>query len=67
MRPPSFDLFRKDARGNPVWLDSAEDLETAQFRLRQLASALPGEYFAFDQTTHRIVLNLVGLASDQVH
>lgn len=67
MRSPSYDLFRKDARGNPVWLDSAEDLETAHARLRQLASTLPGEYFAFDQRTHRIVLNLVGLASDQVN
>jgi hypothetical protein len=67
MRSPSLDLFRKDFHGNPVWLDSAEDLETARVRLRQLASTLPGEYFAFDQTTHRIVLNLVGLASDQIH
>jgi hypothetical protein len=67
MRIPSFDLFRKDVDGNPVWLDCVEDLEAARVRLRRLASTLPGEYFAFDQTTHRVVVNLVGLGSDQVH
>ena len=66
MRTHSFDLFRTDVHGNPVWLDSAEDLETARSRLLELASTLPGEYFAFDQTTHQVAVNLVGLASDQI-
>jgi hypothetical protein len=66
MMPASFDLFRKDARGAPVWLDSTADFETAWLRLTQLASVLPGEYFAFDQTTHRIVVSIVGLGSELI-
>lgn len=66
MQTHSFDLFRKDLHGSPAWLESAVDLETARFRLSELASATPGEYFAFDQTTLQVVVNLIGLGSDQV-
>ena len=66
MRTHSLDLFRSDVHGSPIWLESAEDIETARFRLLELASAQPGEYFAFDQTTHRVVVNLIGLGSDQI-
>jgi hypothetical protein len=52
-------IFRNDVRGNPVWLDCATDLETARFKLDQLASVIPGEYFVFDQRTHRVVASLV--------
>jgi len=62
----SFDLFRKDLHGSPVWLESAVDLEMARFRLSELASATPGEYYALDQTTLQVVVNLIGLGSDQV-
>jgi hypothetical protein len=51
----SFDIFRKDRRGNHVWLAVVGDLETARFRLNQLASLRPGEYFVFDSRTHQIV------------
>jgi hypothetical protein len=37
----SFDLFRKDADGNAVWLDCKPDLVTARDRLTQLAIGLP--------------------------
>ena len=67
MRTPSLDYFRKDVGGNPVWIDSAEDLETARLRLSKLASALPGDYFVFDQRTNRIVARLIRLASDAVN
>lgn len=67
MRTPSLDIFRKDVGGNPVWIDSAEDLETARLRLSKLASALPGDYFVFDQRTNRIVARLIRLASDAVN
>lgn len=59
---PSLDIFRKDVRGNPVWIDVVADLEVARFRLNQLASALPGEYFVFDQRTHRIVVSVPHLS-----
>jgi hypothetical protein len=50
-----FDIFKKDFRGNPIWLDAVTDLETARLRLSQLASAIPGEYFAFDQRKKQII------------
>jgi len=61
---PSFslDIFRKDAHGSPVWMDAVQDLDDARHRLRQLALALPGEYFVFDQRTHNIVTSI----SDQI-
>jgi hypothetical protein len=52
---PSFDIFRKDRRGNHVLLAVVGDLESARFRLSQFASLMPGEYFVFDPRTHQIV------------
>ena len=70
MNSAQLDIFRKDARGNPVWLDCVTDLETAGFRLNQLALVIPGEYFVFDQRTRQIVASLVrptsGLFSEEV-
>ena len=65
MNSAQLDIFRKDVRGNPVWLDCVKDLETARFRLNELASAIPGEYFVFDQRTHQIVASLVQLNSNE--
>ena len=58
------DIFTKDTQGNPVWLDCVTDLQTARFRLNQLASATPGEYFVFDQRTQQIAASLVRLNPD---
>jgi hypothetical protein len=66
MRSPSLDIFKKDRQGNPVWIDAVRDLETARLRLSQLASALPGEYFAYDQRTRQIVESVVRLSSERV-
>jgi hypothetical protein len=51
----SFDILRKDRRGKPVLVAIVGDLETARFRLSQLASLIPGEYFVFDPRNHQIV------------
>jgi hypothetical protein len=61
MTSPSLDIFREDRRGNPVWVDAVEDLERARLRVNRLTSAIPGEYFVFDQRTRQIVVRL-GLA-----
>ena len=55
MTSAAFDLFKKDAVGNPVWIDAVADLETARCRLNELTSVFPGEYFVFDQRTSRVV------------
>jgi hypothetical protein len=65
MNSAQLDIFRKDFRGNPVWLDCVRDLESARFRMNQLALVVPGEYFAFDQRTRQIVASLVRPASGQ--
>jgi hypothetical protein len=53
------DIFKKDAHGNPVWIDAVQDLDDARNRLSQLAvAAHPGEYFVFDQRTRSIVASL---------
>jgi hypothetical protein len=59
----TFDLFRKYADGTAVWLGCTPDLETARDRLTQLAIGVPGEYFVFDQSRQRIVVNVVRLGS----
>jgi hypothetical protein len=58
MTPPSLDIFKKDLRGSPVWVDAVSDLENARLRLSQLASVIPGNYFVFDQRTCQIVVRL---------
>jgi hypothetical protein len=54
----SLDIFKKDVDGNPIWLDAVGDLDAARLRLRQLASVIPSEYFAFDQDIHQIVVSV---------
>jgi hypothetical protein len=49
------DIFRKDVRGNPVWVDAVRNLENARIRMAELAAALPGEYFVFDQKTKKVI------------
>jgi hypothetical protein len=39
--------------------EAVEDLGTARFRLSQLASAGPGEYFIFDLGTKQVMVSLV--------
>jgi len=51
----AYDIFRKDLLGTPVWMESAQDIETAKLRLRELARRSPGEYFVASQETQEIV------------
>lgn len=62
MKAP-LDIFRKDVQGNPLWLDCAADLQAARFRLSELATLTPGEYFVFDQRTQEIAYSLIRLNS----
>jgi hypothetical protein len=62
----SLDIFKKEVHGNPIWLDAVGDLDAARLRLSQLASVIPGEYFAFDQNIHQIVVSVVRSDSDRL-
>lgn len=57
MSTPTFDLFRMDASGNPIWMGMSSDLKSAAIRLKQLARSIPGEYFIFNQTAQKIVVS----------
>jgi len=63
---PRFNLLTTDFRGNHVWLEAVQDLGTARFRLNQLASANPGEYFVFDLSAKQVVVSLVS-TNDELH
>ena len=52
---PAYDIFRKDLLGTAVWMESAQDMETAKLRLTELARRSPGEYFVVSQETQEIV------------
>jgi hypothetical protein len=62
----SLDIFEMDVDGNPIWLNTVGDLDAARLRLCQLASVIPGEYFAFDQNIHQIVVSVVHSDSDRL-
>lgn len=55
MSTPSLDIFKKDAWGNPIWIDAVSDLEAARVRVAEFAVVLPGEYFIFDQRTKKVM------------
>jgi hypothetical protein len=55
MRSPSFDIFRRDTSGNPVWVEAVDDLETAKSRIIELSAAAPGQYVVFNQRSGRMV------------
>lgn len=44
-----FDLLKRDADGNVIWIEAAADLRSAHIRLQELALASPGSYLIFDQ------------------
>jgi hypothetical protein len=54
---PAYDIFQKQD-GALMWVEPAEDLETAKKRAEQLAKQRRGEYVIFDQTRQQIVATL---------
>jgi hypothetical protein len=46
-----FDIFRIQADGEPLWLDSALDTEEARDMATKLMAKEPGQYFVFNQKT----------------
>ena len=60
MKAAPYDILKKDVLGNPIWVESAEDLRKASVRLEELAFHSPGEYIVFNQQTSQIVTTLGG-------
>jgi hypothetical protein len=59
MKAHHYDIVRKDSRRS-MWLEDAEDLDSAESRIRELVSYWPGEFQIVDQHTHRIVATVSG-------
>jgi hypothetical protein len=62
MMPP-FDIFKRQGGGSVRWLGVVNDLEAAKLRVKELAEAIPGQYFIFSLATgHRL-----DIKPDDVH
>jgi len=48
---PTFDIFRVESDGHLVWRSAADDLDTAQRRVRILMASEPGDYVIYNQKT----------------
>ena len=59
MKQAAYDIFRKDLLGRPLWIEAAQDLETANLRVKELVEHTPAEYVVFSQETQKIVSNIV--------
>ncbi len=43
-----YDIFKRDDRGTPVWVEAAVDLENAKSRILELSAHAPGQYVVFN-------------------
>jgi hypothetical protein len=60
-----FDILRKLGDGGIVWIESANDLQTAKQRIKVFAANKPGEYIVFCQVTGSIVATEISKLSDE--
>jgi hypothetical protein len=52
-----FDIFRMD-RAGVRWLESAESVDHAKARIRELAVSFPGDFILLDQKTgNKVVIS----------
>jgi hypothetical protein len=50
-----YDIFKRDATGTVLWVESVRDMEAAKARMRELAMRTPAEYVVFDQRTSQVI------------
>ena len=62
----SYDIFRRGAAGDHVWVEAARDLESAKSRIIELSAEKPGQYLVFSQRTGRMVSSGTVVASSAV-
>jgi hypothetical protein len=51
-----FDILKKERDGSFCWFETANDLESAKIRIRELIALSPGDYVVFDQRRHDTIL-----------
>jgi hypothetical protein len=49
---PPFDIFRREASGDVLWIKSAEDLKSASAAVRELMASAPHEYIIHSHRTN---------------
>jgi hypothetical protein len=54
MQTPAYDILRKDGLAL-VWVETADDIESARSRIERLADQSRNEYVVFDQHSRQIV------------
>ncbi len=67
MPSPSYDIFRRNGTGNPVWVEAVADLDTAKGRIIELSAAAPGQYVVFNQRSGQMVSSGTVVASPRPH
>ena len=58
-----YDIFRRGAAGDHVWVEAVRDLETAKTRIIELSAETPGQYVVFKQRSGRMVSSGTVVAS----
>jgi hypothetical protein len=51
----TYDIFKKDSTGSPIWIEAVQGLDQVKKRLISLASARPDEYLVFNPATNTFV------------
>ncbi len=60
MKSHHYDIVRKEDNKSAIWLEAADNLNTAESRIDELASFWPGEFQIMDQQNHQIVERIIG-------
>jgi hypothetical protein len=55
VRSGHYEVIRKENESRLLWLESAEDLESAKSRIQELASFWQGEFQVLDRDSYQIV------------
>jgi hypothetical protein len=58
-----YDIFRRGAAGDHIWVEAARDLESAKTRIIELAAEKPGQYVVLNQRNGRMVSSGTVVAS----
>jgi hypothetical protein len=65
LKEKTYDLFSGFNQQDAMWMESIHGLESAKFRMEQVATENPGAYFLFDLTTSTTVGKTNTLISTQ--
>jgi hypothetical protein len=58
-----FDILKKDRKGTFQWIESVNDLDAAEARLRQLSAGCSDEFVVFRE----VDLQVVATSTDQIN